>query len=96
LIVLKSVSLSSALQEISGMLSRKRRLPVKRSDGVRWAILAAFAFGAMDFSIGLSANISGWFSLALLFWLCILPEEVVGRGLYGLLSTYSQDESSQK
>ncbi|GAC1350251.1 MAG: hypothetical protein NVSMB27_30980 [Ktedonobacteraceae bacterium] len=29
--------------------------------GVRWAIVATLAFGAMDFGIGASASINGWF-----------------------------------
>jgi drug/metabolite transporter (DMT)-like permease len=29
--------------------------------GVRWAIVAALAFGAMDFGIGVAASLSGWF-----------------------------------
>ncbi len=31
------------------------------SQGVRWALVATLAFGAMDFGIGASASISGWF-----------------------------------
>lgn len=31
------------------------------SQGVRWAIVATLAFGAMDFGIGASASVSGWF-----------------------------------
>lgn len=31
------------------------------SRGVRWAFVATLAFGAMDFGIGASASISGWF-----------------------------------
>jgi drug/metabolite transporter (DMT)-like permease len=69
IIILGIFGASTNLQEISGMLSRKRRRPVRRSNGVRWAILAVVAFGAMDFSIGFSANISGWF-LPILFMRC--------------------------
>jgi len=31
------------------------------SRGVRWALVATLAFGAMDFGIGASASVSGWF-----------------------------------
>lgn len=31
------------------------------SQGVRWAVVATLAFGAMDFGIGASASITGWF-----------------------------------
>lgn len=31
------------------------------SQGVRWAIVATLVFGAMDFGIGASASITGWF-----------------------------------
>ena len=31
------------------------------NQGVRWAIVATLAFGAMDFGIGASASITGWF-----------------------------------
>jgi len=31
------------------------------SKGVRWAMIATLAFGAMDFGIGASATLSGWF-----------------------------------
>ncbi|HAT45135.1 MAG TPA: hypothetical protein DDW33_09090 [Ktedonobacter sp.] len=31
------------------------------SPGIRWAVAATLAFGAMDFGIGASASISGWF-----------------------------------
>lgn len=31
------------------------------SQGVRWAFVATLAFGAMDFGIGASASINGWF-----------------------------------
>ena len=31
------------------------------SPGVRWAIVATLAFGAMDFGIGASASLTGWF-----------------------------------
>lgn len=31
------------------------------SQGVRWAFVATLAFGAMDFGIGASASITGWF-----------------------------------
>lgn len=31
------------------------------SRGMRWALVATLAFGAMDFGIGASASISGWF-----------------------------------
>jgi drug/metabolite transporter (DMT)-like permease len=29
--------------------------------GIRWAIVATLAFGALDFGIGLSASVTGWF-----------------------------------
>ncbi len=31
------------------------------SQGIRWAVIATLAFGAMDFGIGASASIAGWF-----------------------------------
>ena len=35
------------------------------SQGVRWAVVATFAFGALDFGIGASASVSNWFLPAL-------------------------------
>lgn len=35
------------------------------SQGIRWAVIAAFAFGALDFGIGASASVSNWFLPAL-------------------------------
>jgi drug/metabolite transporter (DMT)-like permease len=69
IIILGIIQTSTDLQEIRGMLSLKRRSSVLRSDGVRWALLAVLAFGAMDFSVGLAAKISSWF-LPILFMRC--------------------------
>ena len=69
IIILGILGASTNLQEIYSILSLKRRSLVRRSSGVKWALLTVVAFGAMDFSIGLSANISGWF-LPVLFMRC--------------------------
>ena len=45
------------------------------SKGVRWAIIATLAFGLMDFGIGTSASLSGWFLPVLwtrIFSICFL------------------------
>ena len=69
IIILGIIGASTNLQEIFGMLSQKSRPLIRRSSGVKWALLTVIAFGAMDFSIGLSAKISGWF-LPILFMRC--------------------------
>jgi drug/metabolite transporter (DMT)-like permease len=49
------------------------------SRGVRWALVATLAFGAMDFGIGASASVSGWFLPVLwtrifsIFFLTLIP-----------------------
>ena len=68
-IILGVLGASTNLQEIYSMLSLKRRSLLRRSGGVKWALLTVVAFGAMDFSIGLSANISDWL-LPVLFMRC--------------------------
>lgn len=69
IIILGVFGASANVQEIYGMLFLKRRTLVRGSDGVKWALVAVVAFGAMDFSVGLSASISGWF-LPVLFMRC--------------------------
>lgn len=44
-----------------GLLLKKKATLVFRSRGVGFALIAAVAFGAMDFGIGASARQSGWF-----------------------------------
>jgi drug/metabolite transporter (DMT)-like permease len=69
IIILGIIGASTNLQEIFGMLSLKSRSMVRGSGGVKWALLTVVAFGAMDFSIGLSAKISSWF-LPIIFMRC--------------------------
>jgi drug/metabolite transporter (DMT)-like permease len=69
IIILGIIGASTNLQEISGMLSLKSRSLALGSGGVKWALLTVVAFGAMEFSIGLSAKISNWF-LPIIFMRC--------------------------
>ncbi len=78
IIILGIIGASTNLQELFGLLSLKSRSLTLGSDGMKWALLTVVAFGAMDFSIGLSAKISDWFlpiifmrSFSLLFLLTI-------------------------
>ena len=54
-IVLASISLA----ELRVLLKKPGYL--LWSQGVRWAVVATLAFGTMDFGIGASASVSGWF-----------------------------------
>ncbi|HET8844486.1 MAG TPA: DMT family transporter [Ktedonobacteraceae bacterium] len=58
-VILASLNLSEL-----GKFFRKSGSPL-RGSGVRWAIVATFAFGAVDFGIGASASLSHWFLAAL-------------------------------
>jgi drug/metabolite transporter (DMT)-like permease len=69
IIFLGLIQASTDLREIRGQLSPKSRSPVRGSSGVKWALLTVVTFGAMDFSVGLSATISSWF-LPVLFMRC--------------------------
>jgi len=59
LVILGLVLASTSLVELRA-LSRQPRHSLW-SQGVRWAIVATLAFGAMDFGIGASASMNGWF-----------------------------------
>ena len=59
LIILGLILASTSLVELRTLL--KQPGYSLWSQGVRWAIVATLAFGAMDFGIGASASISGWF-----------------------------------
>ena len=64
--ILGIVVASTSLAELR-MLLKKPRYSLW-NQGVRWAIVATLAFGAMDFGIGGSASISDWFLPVL--WTC--------------------------
>jgi drug/metabolite transporter (DMT)-like permease len=69
IIFLGIIQASTNLREIRGQLSPKSKSSIRRSSGVKWALLTVVAFGAMDWSIGLSATVSSWF-LPVLFMRC--------------------------
>ncbi len=50
---------STSLAEVRGLLRKPGSSLWSR--GVRWGLIATFSFGAMDFGIGASASLSGWF-----------------------------------
>ena len=59
IIILGIVLASTSLAELRTLLKKPGHS--LWSPGVRWAIIATLGFGAMDFGIGASASISGWF-----------------------------------
>ena len=59
MIICGIVLASTSLAEIRVLLGKPGSL--FWSKGVRWALVATLAFGAMDFGIGASASIAGWF-----------------------------------
>ena len=59
LVVLGLVLASTSMAGLRTLL-KKPGLPIW-GQGVRWAIVATLAFGAMDFGIGASASLTGWF-----------------------------------
>jgi drug/metabolite transporter (DMT)-like permease len=59
LVMLGLLIASTSMAELRTLL-KKPRFSLW-SQGVRWAIIAALAFGAMDFGIGVAASHSGWF-----------------------------------
>jgi drug/metabolite transporter (DMT)-like permease len=59
IVILGIILASSSLAELRTIL--KKPGFSLWSQGVRWAIVATLAFGAMDFGIGASASINGWF-----------------------------------
>lgn len=69
LILLGIIRASTNLGELRSISSLRSKSWVRGSSGVKWALLTVVAFGAMDFSVGLSARIAGWF-LPVLFMRC--------------------------
>lgn len=69
LIIVGIMRASTNLKELFSISSLKSRFWVRGSSGVKWALLTVVAFGAMDFSVGLSSKIAGWF-LPVLFMRC--------------------------
>jgi len=76
-IVLLGIILASTSLAERRTLLRKPRHSLW-SQGIRWAIVATLAFGAMDFGIGASSSITGWFlpvlwtrCFSILFLACI-------------------------
>ena len=59
LVMLGLVLASTSMAEVRTLL-KKPGLSIW-GQGVRWAIVATLAFGAMDFGIGASASLTGWF-----------------------------------
>ncbi len=59
IVILGIVLASTSVTELRALLAKPGYL--LWSPGVRWAIVATLAFGAMDFGIGASASLSGWF-----------------------------------
>jgi len=59
IVILGIILASTSLVEIRKLLAKPGYS--LWSPGVRWAIVATLAFGAMDFGIGASASLSGWF-----------------------------------
>lgn len=59
LVMLGLLIASTSMAELRTLLKKPGRS--LWSQGVRWAIIAAMAFGAMDFGIGVAASHSGWF-----------------------------------
>src|SRR5947209_1882313 len=59
IIILGIVLASTSMTELRALLHKPGYS--LWTQGVRWAIVATLAFGAMDFGIGASASISGWF-----------------------------------
>src|SRR5712692_3797655 len=59
IVILGLILASTSLAELRALL--KKPGFSLWNQGVRWAIVATLAFGAMDFGIGASASISGWF-----------------------------------
>ncbi len=59
IVILGLILASTSLAELRALL--KKPGFSLWSQGMRWAIVATLAFGAMDFGIGASASISGWF-----------------------------------
>jgi len=75
------------------------------SRGVRWAFVATLAFGAMDFGIGASASICGWFLPVLwtrifsILFLTLISlwkrhRQVAGQPVTSPLSSSSQDQTT--
>ena len=59
IIILGIVLASTSMAELRALLHKPGYS--LWSQGVHWAIVATLAFGAMDFGIGASASVSGWF-----------------------------------
>ena len=59
LVILGLILASTSLVEIRTLLKQPGHS--LWSQGVRWALVATLAFGAMDFGIGASASMNGWF-----------------------------------
>lgn len=58
IVILGIILASTSLAELRALLTKPGHS--LWSPGVRWAIVATLAFGAMDFGIGASAAIIGW------------------------------------
>jgi drug/metabolite transporter (DMT)-like permease len=69
IILLGIIRAATNFKQLLSKRSLKSRPRVSGSSGVKWALLTVVAFGAMDFSVGLSAKIAGWF-LPVLFMRC--------------------------
>ena len=61
LVILGLVLASTSLVELRALSKQPWHFLLRWSQGVRWAIVATLAFGAMDFGIGASASMNGWF-----------------------------------
>ena len=59
LVICGVVLASTSLGELRLLL--KKPIHMLYGPGIRWAIVATLAFGALDFGIGASASIAGWF-----------------------------------
>jgi drug/metabolite transporter (DMT)-like permease len=59
IVILGLVLASTSLTELRTLLKKPGFSLL--SQGVRWAVVATLAFGAMDFGIGASASMTGWF-----------------------------------
>ncbi|HEY6542888.1 MAG TPA: EamA family transporter [Ktedonobacteraceae bacterium] len=69
IILLGIIRASTNFKDLLNISSLKSRVWVQGNGGVKWALLTVLAFGAMDFSVGLSAKIAGWL-LPVLFMRC--------------------------
>lgn len=58
-VILGIVAASTNLTELRTLL--KKPLSTLYGPGIHWAIMATIAFGTLDFGIGLSASVVGWF-----------------------------------